>query len=1115
MSKNWVNLHNHTTFSMLDGHGAIEEYAEHCKSLQMSSLAITDHGNIHGWINFYHECKSNDIKPIFGLEAYQARKTRFDRDEEERAGKAEFEWAQRGPYHLTVIAQNKTGYHNLIKLSSRAFTEGFYVKPRVDHELISQYSDGLIVLSGCLNGEVQQAILRGDPDYALEAAAKMQDIVGKDNYFIEIQDHGLKEQSFVKQEVLNIAKKINAKVVCTGDCHYVKKEHAHHHDAMLCVMTGATIDQEDRFKFSGPEFYVKSYDEMATLFEEEWLENTCHIADMVDVDLSFDKLHFPTFPDVPRDKSVDEFLEELVWDGAGERYGLPLSQEIVDRIKYELHIVKNMGFQEYFLVVGDIVRWAKENDIMVGWGRGSAAGSILSYCLHITNLDPLRFGLLFERFLVEGRKSMPDIDLDFDDRYRDKVIDYARSKYGDERVAHIITFSRVKAKTAIRDAARVLGMPYETGDALSKMMPPPILGETQTLEESMSSVPELREAYSQDTYREVINTALGIEGVVRHTGVHAAGIVIAPGTIEDYVPVLRYGDDKLLTTQWDMDHIEQCGMLKVDFLGLRNLGVIDMCLKLVEERHGTVINLNDINLDDAGVYKDLCEGNCQGVFQLESDGMRDMMVALQPENLEDIMALVSLYRPGPMGSGMDKMYVNRKHGREKVEYAHPYLEEILGGTYGIMLYQEDVLNVAKGLAGFSSAEADDLRKAIGKKKMDLIPLLRKKFVEGCTETHGVSESVSNKIYSDIEYFAGYGFNRAHAASYAMVSYITAYLKHHYTVEYMAAAISSVAGKSVGDAKNRTVRYLNECNKLSINILPPSLQRLNRYFGVVDDSNIIFGLQGIAGIGPSVIDAMQNGDNQYSGIYDFFRKCDNQLLNKGTLMHLINAGALDEMVPDGCFEHLDKASKLSLLNSEKAELGFYVTDHPLGDVWEHIKDDTTTNIADLVSGQDKTIVKVGGVITGITKKLTKRNDTMYILQFEDITDSVEVLVFPNVLKNMVDNFWDEGDIGILAGQLVIDNNSDFPLPKIFYNKFTKYEVSLFSGGKPIVMNIDYTPTTAQIDGLISTAKKYQGDSEVLLRYLEDGKEITIQFNDTADYTATDDLKAIIEKENEYA
>ena len=1104
--KNWTNLHNHTVFSMLDGHGGVDEYLERAKSLGMMGLATTDHGNIHSWLDFYDAAKSVGVKPILGSEFYQARKTRFDRDEEERSGPAKNEWEQRGPYHITILAKNNVGYHNIIKMSSRAFLDGYYVKPRVDHDLISEHSDGIIVLSGCLNGEVAQALLRKDFDTALKHAARMQEIVGKENYFIEIQDHGLTEQRAISNQLVEIAKKINAKIVPTGDCHYVHQHDSRAHDVMLCVATNSTIHTPDRFSFSGDKFYLQSYEDMSKTFSEDWLKNTMHVNDMVDINLNFGEIHFPNFP-IPTKENSIEYFERLAWDGLKNRYGDPLPQHIIDRANHEIKVVKEMGFPEYFLVVSDLVRWAKSNDIRVGWGRGSAAGSILSYAFDITNLDPLKFGLMFERFLVEGRKSMPDIDLDFDDRHRDKVIDYARSKYGDDKVAHICTFNRTGARQSIRDAARALGYDFSAGDKVAKLIPPPVLGVSKSLKECMD-VLEFKNLYTNDAQsKEIIDTAFGLENLVRQTGIHAAGVVISKNALVEYLPIMQKGVDKPVVTQWDMGRVEQCGLLKIDFLGLRNLGVIDTCIKLVKQKRDLIIDVNKIPLDDKKTFELLCQGKAMGVFQLESAGMRELMLQMQPQNIEDIMALISLYRPGPMGSGMDKEYINRKHGRSKVSYEHPKLEKVLGPSLGIMLYQEDVLGVARELAGFSSAEADDLRKVIGKKLMDKIALIRKKFVKGCVENSNLEEDKANKIYSDIEYFGGYGFNRAHAASYAMVSYITAYLKAHYTAEYMAALMSSVVGN-----KDKLAAYLSDCRKLNIMVSPPSINKSGKDFNVVSSEEIIFGLSAIDGIGESIAENIINNrdvKNPYTNIYDFFRRCDSSTLKKSTIEHLAYAGALDELFDDRDLEiDLSRKKELELLEKEKAQLGIYVTKHPIEGLWTTIAPMVTGEIVDVIEMSNGASIKVGGVLSSVKKMITKKGQKMFRLGVEDLSGEIEVVIFPKEAKNISDDFFVEGDVVVIAGSINKENEEENSIIKIFYNSCEKIDTSRAIGSKSIILSLDRSPDLDLVQGICDIIENVNGPSFVYLDYVENNKKITFKFKKTTSLRIEEKLREYI-------
>jgi len=990
-------------------------------------------------------------------------------------------------------------------MSSKSFLEGYYVKPRLDHDLISQYSEGIIVLSGCLNSEVCQALLRNDYDFALESAYKMQNIVGKENYFIEIQDHGLPEQRKIANQLIEIANSIGAKIVPTGDCHYVHQNDARAHDVMLCVATNSTIHTPDRFSFSGDNFYLKSYEEMESVFNSEWLKNTMEVCDMVDVNLKFGEIHFPNFP-IPTNETSTEYFERLAWEGLQNRYGSPLPENIVQRANHEIKVVKEMGFPEYFLVVSDLVRWAKSNDIRVGWGRGSAAGSVLSYAFDITNLDPIKFGLLFERFLVEGRKSMPDIDLDFDDRHRDRVIDYARSKYGSDRVAHICTFNRTGARQSIRDAARALGHDFSTGDKVAKLIPPPVLGISKDLNECME-VQEFSSIYTRDSQaKEIIDAAFGLENLVRQTGIHAAGVVISRNPLMDYLPIMQKGVDKPVVTQWDMGRVEQCGLLKIDFLGLRNLGVIDICLDLIKNRRGIDIDINKTSLDDKHTFDMLCKGQAMGVFQLESNSMREMMIQLQPKTIEDIMALISLHRPGPMGSGMDKLYIDRKHGRSEVVYDHPKLEKVLGQSLGIMLYQEDVLGVSRELAGFSSAEADDLRKVIGKKLMDKIALFRQKFVKGCELHSGLSKKISNKIYSDIEYFGGYGFNRAHAASYAMVSYITAYLKAHYTAEYMAALMSSVVGN-----KDKLAAYLADCKRLNIVVLPPSINKSGKDFEVIDDSTIIFGLSAINGVGESIADALINCrdlQQPYLNMYDFFRRTDTAILKKSTLEHFAKAGALDELIALSEEFDITRKYELEILEKEKEELGIYVSKHPIEGMWDFLERDVTAEIQDAYEMSSGSNVKVGGIITAVKKIITKKGQKMFKFIVEDLTGEIEIIVFPRESKNLSDDFFSEGDIVIITGSINKENEEETAVVKIFFNSIDKIDTTKAIGTQSIIVDLPKAPSMELVQNIYDIIEPINGPINVFFSYIENNKKVTFRFKKTTSLKIQDKIHELV-------
>lgn len=1109
MTKSYVNLHTHGVFSLLDGYGKYEDYAAKVKKDNCGAIGVTEHGNIHGWIPFYNACKEYGVKPILGIEAYQARKSRFDRDEEERAGKARHEWDQRGPYHLTIHAVNDVGYKNLIKMSSRSYQEGFFVKPRIDYELLADHSEGLIVASGCLGGAVQQALLRNDFDAALNHAATAQEIVGKENYFIEIQDHNIEEQRRVKAETLKIAKIIGAKVIATCDCHYVHEHDHHGHDLMICTGTKAQLSDENRFKFEGAEFYLKSYEEMAERFDEEWLKNTCEIGDRVDFDLKFGDLHFPEYPDIPEDKNPTEYLRELTWSGLKDRYGTnELPAEVVARTEHELGVIERMGFTQYFLVVGDLVNWAKANGVRVGAGRGSAAGCMVSYGVGITGIDPIKYGLMFERFLVEGRVAPPDIDLDFDDRYRDLVVNYAREKYGDDHICHIVTFSQEGARSAIRDATRVLGHEYGAGDAIAKLMPPPVLGVSKSIKESMEEVEELRVLYDKDPVsKEILDSGILLEGVYRQTGIHAAGVVIAPGPVTDYIPVMQKGENSPVVSQWSMEEVEENGLLKIDFLGLRNLAIVDMAISNIERTTGEKVDIDNIPIDDSDVYEYLSEGNTVGVFQLESDGITQMTKDLRPESLEDIMALIALYRPGPLGSGMDKMYIDRKHGREKITYVHSSLEDVLEKSRGIMLYQEDVIAVCRKLAGFSVMEADEVRRVIGKKKMDKVAEYRDKFVEGAKRVSGVSDAVANKIYSDIEYFAGYGFNLAHSCSYAMLAYATAYLKYHWPKEYMAATLTSVSRN-----KDRLALYLAECKRLGIEVLPPSMNESDSEFTPSSEENAIrYGFSCIDGIGDKVIEKILDArpKDGWENIYDFFRYSSEDLLNQGTFRKLVWAGAMDELLFDNYSSSFGKKERLETLSLEREHLGAYITGHPLDTVQHVFEGRVTHSSVQIPTLPNKEPIKIGGLIAGVTQRMTKTGQRMYIISLEDAEGSMEAILYVRNNSSAIDTSkLKAGNIGVFKGWVRHEVWNGTKRQRVIMRDFEPIDPDQLYGGLPIYYELQTMPTNEFVISIADIIRRNPGPSSVFISYKQDGKTFRFEFDDKADYGVKSTLDNMI-------
>ena len=904
MDNSFVHLHSHTEYSMLDGAAKLKEYINQVKENGQIAAAITDHGNLYGALEFYQLAKESDIKPIIGYEAYLTPTSRFDKPKREENIR----------YHLTILAENDIGYKNLIKLASKAYTEGYYYKPRIDFELLQNYSEGLIGLSGCLGGEVAQmlgpdALLEEggqgefrDLDKAIETAKSYQDIFGKDNYFIEIMKHGIEGQDKILPDLLTISTEIQAPLIATNDCHYVTKNQSEAHDALLCVQTNSLIDEEDRFRFYGQEYYVKNSNEMYDLFPDEIYPNACkntiEIADRVSYDIKTQTYLLPDFP-LDNGKAPDQYLLEKVIEGAKAKYDKDLTNEVQDRIDYELDVITSMGFSSYFLIVSDLIEFAENKGIRTGAGRGSSGGSIVSYCLNITKVDPLKYGLLFERFLNKGRRELPDIDMDFDERYRNDVINYAIEKYGRDRVAHIVTFATIKAKQAVRDATRVLGLSFGVGDKITKLLPSPILGTTATISECLHdlseetmfgkefyiSSPDFRKEYkSNPESKRIINIALGLEGLRRQDGIHAAAIVISPEPITNYLPVQQKGEQAELVTQYEMYSVEKLGLLKMDFLGLRNLSIIDRCCKLIND---VELNIDDVPLDDDKTLEIFSKGQMIGVFQLESRVAQVLARSLKPKRFEDIVALVALIRPGPLGAGMHIDFADRANGRKDIVYMHKNLENILKETYGILIYQEQVMEIAQKIANFNLSEADDLRKAMGKKLPKVMEQQREKFVLGAIK-NGYSEEFSKELFEDIAFFAGYGFNKSHSVPYALLAYQTAYLKAHYPEEYIAACLTS----SKRD-KDRSSVLLSEGRDLNLSISVPDINKSDVDF-TVKEKEIIFGLSAIRNVGD--ITAEKIVEERKAGIYisieDFISRIGGRVVNKKSLEALIQGGAFD-------------------------------------------------------------------------------------------------------------------------------------------------------------------------------------------------------------------------------
>ena len=1030
---NFTHLHVHTEYSLLDGSNKIKELIGRTKELGMDSVAITDHGVMYGVIDFYKEATKNGIRPIIGCEVYVAPGSRFDRDPS----------ASNRYHHLVLLAENNEGYHNLIKIVSRGFTEGFYYKPRIDKELIRQYHQGIIALSACLAGEVPDLISRGFYEEAKQAALEMEEVFGRGNYFLELQDHGIPMQKTVNQALLRMSKETGIELVATNDIHYTYAEDAEAHDILLCIQTGKKVTDEDRMRYEGGQFYVKSPEEMAQLFPYalEALENTHKIAMRCHVEIEFGHYKLPKFP-VPDGYSAWEYLQKLVYDGFAKRYP-DQPEPLKERMDYELNTIRTMGFVDYFLIVWDFIHYAKQNGISVGPGRGSAAGSIVSYCLEITNLDPIKYQLLFERFLNPQRVTMPDIDVDFCFERRQEVIDYVVRKYGKDHVAQIVTFGTMAARAVIRDVGRVLDMPYAFVDSVAKMIPTEL---GITIDKALKHNPEFKAAYDSDTQiHYLVDMSKRLEGLPRHASMHAAGVVISPKAVDEYVPLSR-GSDDAITTQFTMTTLEELGLLKMDFLGLRTLTVIQNAVRLINRRPGVSVNIDEIDYDDKNVFDLISSGKTEGVFQLESSGMKNFMKELKPNSLEDIIAGISLYRPGPMD--FIPRYIEGKNNPDSIHYDCPQLEEILAPTYGCIVYQEQVMQIVMRLAGYDLGRSDLVRRAMSKKKADVMAKEREYFVYGNEEYHvpgcianGLDEKTANKIFDEMTDFAKYAFNKSHAAAYTIVSYQTAWLKCYYPVEFMAALMTSVMDKST-----KVAEYVMVCRQMGIEILPPDINDSERDFSVTD-GKIRYALSAIKSIGRTFIDGMVK-ERDYGGPFknlkDFCERMYGKDLNKRTIENFIKGGAvdslghtrrqqmmvyaqmLDQVAADrkkamsgqmSLFDFVSDEEKESfmihypqvgeydkedLLAYEKEVLGIYVSGHPLEEYAQVLEKETTAVSADFIpddetgdiSLKDGQIVTVGGMIETKTLKVTRTNKMMAFLNLEDLYGSVEVVVFPN-------------------------------------------------------------------------------------------------------------------------
>ena len=1165
MAESFVHLHNHTEYSMLDGAARVEEMVLTAKADGQRAIGITDHGNLYGVIDFYETCQKYGVTPIIGLEAYMAANSRFDRPP--RRGKiddtgGDTEGGQKLYHHLTLLAASNEGYANLRSLSSMAFLEGYYYKPRLDWELLERYAKGLIATSGCLGGVVLQALLQDNYPKALELAGRLQSIFGEENFFIEMQDHGIPEQLRTNPSLLQIAKDLGAPLLATNDLHYV--HHADHemHDALLCIGTGSLVADPNRFRFHSDQHYLKSAAEMRYLFRDipEACDNTLLIAERAQVNIEFDNDALPEFPipeqfrEATHKEGADRLLRELSFRGAHERYGEQLSGDVRERIEYELRVVADMGFSDYFLVVWDLIRHAREKGIRVGPGRGSAAGCCIAYCLRIVDLDPIRYGLIFERFLNPGRKQMPDIDMDFDERYRGDMIRYAADRYGHDHVAQIVTFSTIKARAAVRDAARVLGYPPQLGDKIAKAMPPLLMGQDLPLEACFTRLAgyearyaeaaELRTLYdTDDDVRHVVDVAKGFVDKRRQDGIHAAAVVITKGPVLDYVPVQRKSgpngstEDAPIVTQYEATAIEKLGLLKMDFLGLRNLAIIDRTLVHIKRRHGIDVDIDHVALDDEKVYEMLRRGDSIGVFQLEGDKMRQLLRRLAPTSFDDIAAVNALYRPGPLSENVHNDYADRKNHRQSVSYDHEDLEEILGETYGLMIYQEDIMRVATKVAGFSMAQADDLRKACSKKIREMIQAQRAKFVEG-SEREGYGRELGETIFNKIEPFADYAFNKSHAYGYALLGYQDAWLKVNYSVEYMAALLTSFR-----DDKDKASVYLNEARQMGITVGVPDV---NESFGeyapsTSKEKTILFGMAAVRNVGEALVEKIvseREANGQYVSIYDFVRRVDPAVLNRRSMESLIKAGAfdslgvtrlgfllkVDEIIDVTLSRRKDLALGISTLfaslasedgddwegtqievsdiefekpvklDFEREMLGTYISDHPLRELEGALAAKTDGSVLSIFERGEELartgkMVTVGGILAEVQIRTTKAGQQYARTVLEDLGASIEVNFSARNFERCSGFLTKEN---IVLMKIRVDNRDD-------ELRFSAFEVELLR----VVRGVDELRLTLRPEDLTSSSigvlrdilSRYPGSSPVIVETGAGGKAFKLgpEFN----------------------
>ncbi|RCV49527.1 DNA polymerase III subunit alpha [Marinitenerispora sediminis] len=1116
MADSFVHLHVHTEYSMLDGAARLKQLFEVAQKEKMPAVAMTDHGNMHGAFDFYKQATAAGVTPVIGVEAYVAPESRYL--------KKPVRWgepSQKGDdvsgggafNHMTMWARDKDGLHNLFKLNSRASIEGYFRKPRMDQELIAEHAHGVIATTGCPSGAVQTRLRLGQFDEALKVAGEYRDIFGKENFFVELMDHGLDIETRVREDLLRIAKQLDLRFVVTNDSHYTYESERDAHDALLCIQTGSQLADPNRFKFGGSGYFLKSADAMRAIDRSDaWLEgcrNTLLIAEMVDTSGMFDYYDLmPKYP-IPEGETEESYFRAEVLRGLERRFPQGVPEDYIRQAEYEIDVIIQKRYPSYFLVVADFINWAKENGIRVGPGRGSAAGSLLAYALGITDLDPLPHSLIFERFLNPERESPPDIDIDFDERRRGDVIRYVTEKYGEDKVAMIATFGTIKAKAAVKDASRVLGFPYALGDRISKAFPPSVMGKDIPLSGIFdekhprhSEAGELRKLYDEDVdVKKVMDLAQGLEGLIRQTGVHAAGVIMSSETITDHIPVMRRDSDGVIITQFDYPTCETLGLMKMDFLGLRNLTIIDDCLKNIEANRGEKVDLLGIGLDDKPTYDLLQRGDTLGVFQFDGGPMRSLLRQMKPDHFEDISAVGALYRPGPMGANSHINYALRKNGQQEITPIHPELaeplKEILGTTYGLIVYQEQVMQIAQKVAGYTLGQADLLRRAMGKKKKEVLDKEFKPFSEGM-KANGFSDEAIKTLWDILVPFSDYAFNKAHSAAYGLVSYWTAYLKANYAAEYMAGLLTSV-----GDDKDKSALYLNECRRMRIKVLPPDVNESDSTFTPRGSDEIRFGLSAIRNVGGNVVDGIvkaRTEKGKFTSFADFLDKVPAQVCNKRVVESLVKAGAFDEfghprkglvlvheqaidaiighkraeaagqdslfggiaepesgiqVVPDIPEGEWDKTT---LLTFEREMLGLYVSDHPLLGLEGLLAANTDCSIAELAERGDGAMVTVGGLLSGLTRKVTKQGNSWAMAQLEDLGGAVDCMIFPNTYQ-LCSQVLAEDAVLYVKGRL--DRRED--TPKLIAMEVIQPDLSQVGKEQPVVVSM---PLSRVQSGVIS-------------------------------------------------